>query len=202
MFSKTVPRAERAAAILGLLVLTAAGPVRDSDWPCAQRLVPVLTFGQFWTGPPASSDWRSDPEIAELVRSLAPRAVPVDAAVAKLRAFSEVLSAAERAAKLPTVFAGLLDETVKQRQEIIDRIKSLARRQREVEGVVAKLNTELLEQPEADSPGRADSIRQRDLVVRMFNDTQRTLRYACELPPALEGRLGRFAAVLQDLLPK
>ncbi len=188
-------------AILCLL-LGAAAPAQDSDWPCAQRLVPVLTFGQFWAGPPASVDWRSDPRIAELVRSVAPRAVPQDAAVAKLQAFSDALPPAQRAAGLPVVFAGLVDETTQQRQEIIDRIKSLARRQRDVEGIVAKLNTELADQPAAESAGRADAIRQRDLVVRMFQDTQRTLRYACDIPPALEGRLGRFAAVLQASMPK
>jgi hypothetical protein len=189
-------------AIPALLFLIGAGPVRNPDWPCAQQLVPVLSFGQFWAGPPAGSDWRSDPQITALVRSVAPRTVPLDTAVAKLEAFSDALPGAERAAKLPVVFAGLVDETAQQRQEIIDRIEALARRQREVEGVVAKLNTELADQPQVESTGRADTISQRDLVVRMFNDTQRTLRYACELPSALEGRLGRFAAVLQDLLPR
>jgi hypothetical protein len=189
-------------ALLGLVLLAAAAPAQDPDWPCAQRLVPVLTFGQFWAGPPPSVDWRSDSRIAELVRSVAPRAVPADTAVARLQAFSDALPAAERAAKLPVVFAGLVDETSQQRQDIIGRIEFLGRRQREVEGTVAKLNTELTDQPDAEAAGRADAIQQRDLVVRMFQDTQRTLRYACEIPSALEGRLGRFATVLQDAIPK
>ena len=189
------------AAILGPL-LAAAGPARNPDWPCAQRLVPVLSFGQFWAGPAPSADWRSDPQIADLVRAVAPRSVPLDTAIAKLRAFSDAVPETERPAKLPMVFAGLVDETTQQREEIIGRIKSLGRRQRDVEGVVAKLNTELAEQPDADAAGRADATRQRDLVIRMFQDTQRTLRYACEIPTALEGRLGRFAEVLRAALPK
>ncbi len=190
------------AILLGPLILAAAGLVQDPDWPCAQRLVPAVAFGQFWAGPPARTDWRANSQIAELVHSVAPRAVPLDAAVAKLRAFSDALPTEERAAKLPAVFAGLVDETSQQRQEIIDRIRSLARRQRDVRGVVAQMNAELADQTEAEPASRADAIQRRDLVVRMFEDTQRTLRYACELPPALEGRLGRFAAVLQDFLPK
>ena len=100
------------------------------------------------------------------------------------------------------VFVGLVDETSQQREEVIDRIKSLGRRQRDVEGVVAKLNTELADQSDAQAADRADAARQRDLVIRMFQDTQRTLRYACEIPTALEGRLGRFAEVLRAALPK
>ncbi|MBV9118658.1 MAG: hypothetical protein JOY63_14985 [Acetobacteraceae bacterium] len=190
-----------AAGALSLL-LVAAAPARNPDWPCAQRLVPVLSFGQFWAGPAPAADWRSDPQIAELVRAVAPRSVALDTAVAKLRAFSDALPETERPAKLPMTFAGLVDETSQQREEIIDRIKSLGRRQRDVEGVVAKLNTELAEQPDADAAGRADATRQRDLVIRMFQDTQRTLRYACEIPTALEARLGRFAEALQAALPK
>jgi len=189
------------AGILGL-ILVAAAPARNSDWPCAQRLVPVLSFGQFWAEPPPTTDWRSDPEIAELVRAVAPRSVPLDTAVAKLQAFSDARPEAERPTKLPMVFAGLVDETSQQREEVIDRIKSLGRRQRDVEGVVARLNTELADQSDAEAAGRADTVRQRDLVVRMFQDTQRTLRYACQIPSDLEGRLGRFANVLQAALPK
>jgi hypothetical protein len=191
----------RYASILGLL-LVAAVPARNSDWPCAQRLVPVLSFGQFWAGPAPAADWRSDPQIADLVRAVAPRSVPLDTAVAKLRAFSDALPEAERPTKLPMVFAGLVDETSQQREEVIDRIKSVARRQHDIEGVVAKLNTELADQPDAEAASHADATRQRDLVVRMFQDTQRTLTYACQIPPALEGRLGRFAEVLQAALLK
>ncbi|HJS85104.1 MAG TPA: hypothetical protein VJ779_06555 [Acetobacteraceae bacterium] len=137
--------------------------------------------------------------MAELVREVAPRSVPLDTAVAKLRAFADALPEAERAAKLPVVFAGLLDEVGQERQDVIERIESLARRQREVEHVVSRLNTELAGQPETETASRADAVHQRDLVIRMFQDTQRTLRYACELPVALESRLGRFAAALQEL---
>ena len=189
------------AGLLGL-ILVAAAPARTPDWPCEQRLVPVLSFGQFWAGPPAATDWRSDPQIADLVRAVAPRSVPLDTAVAKLRASSDALPEAERPTKLPVLFAGLVDETNQQRKEVIDRIKSLARRQHDIEGVVAKLNTELADQPDPEAASHADATRQRDLVVRMFQDTQRTLRYACQIPTALEGRLGRFAEVLQAALPK
>lgn len=188
------------AGIFGL-PLAPAAPAQTPDWPCAQRLVPTLSFAQFWAGPPASADWRSDPQIADVVRAAAPRSVPLDTAIARLRAFSDALPEAERGAKLPMVFAGLVDEIGQQRQDIIDRIKSLARRQRDVEHVVATLNTKLADQPDAEAASRADTMHQRDLVVRMFQDTQRTLRYACDLLSALEGRLGRFAAVLQAALP-
>jgi hypothetical protein len=37
-------------------------------------------------------------------------------------------------------------------------------------------------------------------VTRAFESTQRTMRYACEVPVQLEARLGRYARFLQARL--
>jgi len=67
---------------LGLAFVAAAkvhsAPPRaeDPDWPCQQRLVPKLTAAAYWSGAVLEGigDWRADPEIADLVRRLAPAA--------------------------------------------------------------------------------------------------------------------------------
>jgi hypothetical protein len=43
-------------------------------------------------------------------------------------------------------------------------------------------------------------VQRRDFVIRTFQETERTMRYACEVPVELEGRLGSFAKALEAKL--
>jgi hypothetical protein len=38
-------------------------------------------------------------------------------------------------------------------------------------------------------------------VIRQYEEVERTIRYACEVPVQLEARLGLFAQALQGALP-
>jgi hypothetical protein len=199
----------RASAILlaaGLVLsnaVLAAPPVTDPDWPCQQRLVPELTAATFWSGPPlpANADWHANTKIADEVAAVAPRDVPIDDAVAQIGHFAAALQPDERKTLLPLLFLGLVDDTNRQRSEVIDRIKELARRQRSLGDVVAKA-TQDVEAIPSDAQGddaqrRADLVQHRDFLIRTFEETQRTMRYACEVPVELEGRAGSFARALE-----
>ena len=179
-----------------LLLATAhaAPPVQDPDWPCVQRLVPSLAAGTYWTGPAPDADWRADPEVAALVAGIAPRNVPDDVALARLDAFAGALPPEGKPARLAALFAGLVDATNHERDQVIERLHALTRRQREINGLVSAVSTDLAH--EAD-PAKRDEMTQRRLfLIREFDQAQQTVRYACEAPVQLEARLGAFGRAL------
>jgi hypothetical protein len=202
-------------AMAGLLGLAgtnclAAPPPRggqDPEWPCQQRLMPTLGGGTLWSGPPLDSvgDWHGEPDVAELVGRITPRSVSIETGVAAIGAFADQLSANTDKRRLMTlVFAGLLDETNRERSEVIDRLKALGRRQHELADIASHAGEALRDIP-ADATGDA-AARRTDLeqrfafVTQAFENTQRTMRYACEAPVRLEARLGRYAQAVKDHL--
>jgi len=204
-----------AVLLAGLLALAdaacfaAPAPRRggDADWPCQQRLMPVIGSGALWSGPPLDSvgDWHGEPTVAELVGRIAPRNVSTDTGVAAIGTFADELPpAADRPRLMTLVFAGLLDETNRERTEIIARLKGLGRRQHELADIASRAGEALRGIP-ADATGD-DAARRTDLeqrfafVTQAFENTQRTMRYACEAPVRLEARLGRYAQAVKSRL--
>lgn len=193
----------RAAACLALLLAAgaawAAPPDKDPGWPCQQRLVPTLDPGNYWPDlPGVTRDWHADPRVAALVQDISPRAVSEADGVARIEAFRHA-AGADAGSLAPLAFTGLTDETNRARAAVIDRIRALTGRQREIAQRVAAATTELGRIP--DDPAHADQRRElterRGFMIRTFNDTQRTMRYACEAPVQLEARLGAYAAALR-----
>jgi hypothetical protein len=193
-----------AAVFVGAVgVLSAVPPVGDPDWPCEQRLVPKLAAAAYWNGPSLNDfgDWRADPVVANLVRRLAPRQVSTEEGVTGIAAFARTLSG-DRRHRLGLAFLGLLDESNRERAGLIEELKEIGRRQRELADLVARLATELNAIP-SDATGEAaarriDLQQRHDFSARNFEEIQRTIRYACETPVALDGRLGAWARELQS----
>jgi hypothetical protein len=176
----------------------------DPDWPCQQRLVPSLTAAAYWNGPqPADlGDWRTDPEVADLVQRLAPRRVTTEEGLAEIANIAKSLSNGDRPRRLALIFRGLLDETDRERTALITQLKEIGRRQRELADLVARLQTEL-DSVSSDTKGEAaarriDLQQRHDFTMRNFEEIQRTIRYACETPVALDARLGAWARALQS----
>ncbi len=194
------------AALLGLALAgpAAAQPHRgaDPDWPCVQRLVPRLTAGALWQGPLPEGDWRGDPKLAELVERVGPRRVTEEEGVAAIQAFATALDPTERRRLLPLAFAGLLEQTNAQRDGLIDAIRRFTRRQRELadqaRGAAAELRSL---PPDAPAERRAELEQRRHFTAKAFDDAERTVRFACEAPVRLEGRLGAYARALAEALP-
>lgn len=191
---------------LALVAVNArAAPPRaeDPDWPCQQRLVPKLTAAAYWNGPPLENlgDWRAEPETADLVRRLAPRRVSTQEGLAEIAAVVRTVSN-DRPRRLALVFRGLLEETDRERAGLIEELKEIGRRQRELADLVARLATELNAVP-PDARGeagakRTDLQQRHDFTARNFEEIQRTIRYACETPVELDARLGAWARALQE----
>ena len=178
--------------LAGAAAAMAAAPV-DPDWPCVQRLVPSLTAATLWPGQAPTGDWRADPRIAALVRDAADRRRPVDEAARRLEDFVATKPGAEAVSE---VFAGLVDQTNVERGQAIERLRSIARRERALASATDRVTTELEALP-ATAPERDDLTARRTLMIREYEEIGRTIRYSCEIPVDFEARLGRFAQVLQ-----
>lgn len=192
------------AAALALVGTARSAPPRaaDPDWPCQQILVPKLSAAAYWNGSPLErlGDWRADPAVASLVRRLAPRRVTTQEGLSQIASFAQSLQ--DRTRRLALAFSGLLEETDRERSALIGQLKEVGRRQRELAELVARLAAELNAIP-PDAPGeaaakRVDLQQRHDFTMRNFEEIQRTIRYACEAPVALDARLGAWARALQD----
>lgn len=190
----------RLALVGALLLAAAAGPTPggDPDWPCVQRLVPRLTVGALWDGPPPEGEWQAVPPVAALVERIAPRGIPESDGIAAIEAFAAPLDPPARRRALPLVFAGALEESNRLRDATIVQLRRVARRQHDLAERVRQLEAELRH---ADPAARDDLEQRRFFLAKTFVDAERTLRYACEAPVRLEARLGAYARALAAALP-
>jgi hypothetical protein len=191
------------ALLLGAATARSAPPAQDPDWPCQQRLVPKLSAAAYWNGPPLANigDWHADRTVADLVRRIAPRHVSTEEGLKEIAAFASSLSG-DRQRRLTLAFCGLLDESDRERAALLGELKQIGRRQRELAALVDQLATELNAIP-ANSIGEAaarriDLQQRHDFTARNFEEIQHTIRYACEIPVALDARLGAWARALQN----
>lgn len=197
-----------AAALLAPASLRAAPQPDAPDWPCVQRLVPELSTGTVWQGPPidqALDEWRTDPEVVELINEIAPRRVPVETAEATAARFITA-DPAEREKRASLLFAGLFDTLNRERGEVIAGLERLTRRQREfvraIEADAAQLR-KLQKDPDTEPAAVQDLTNRVTWQTRIFEERRRTIRYVCEVPVQIEKRLfvlGRAmqAAMQQD----
>ena len=192
--------------MLGALVIVlfagAAPRSEDPDWPCQQRLVPHLTPAAYWNGPvDERGNWQADPEITELVHRLAPRRVKTEEGLAAIMNFAKTTSE-DRPHRLALAFRGLLEETDRERAGLIEQLRQMGRRQRELADLVARLGNELAAiAPDVTGEAaekRLDLQQRHDFTVRNFEEIQRTIRYACDIPVELDARLGVWARALQQ----
>ncbi|KAA2213503.1 hypothetical protein [Teichococcus oryzae] len=196
--------------VLGLLGAPAARGAtgNDPDWPCVQRLVPVLSAGSIWSGPalPADGSWRQEPKVAALVSAIAPRAVPDAEGVRAIEGFAAPLDAEARRRLLPMAVSGTLAETNRTRSGLIESIRGFARRQRGLAETVRQLSEQLdAMDPEAkgEAAARREELQQRlFFATKTFQDAERTMRYMCEAPVRLEARFGAYARAFQAALPE
>ena len=201
---RALPMLLVALACLARVAAEAAPRNADPDWPCQQALVPEIAAATVWAGPSLEGigDWRSEPGVAALVGRAAPRGVAAADGETAIEEFAKGLSG-DRNRLITLAFAGLLDETNRQRAEVIGRIKQLAQRQRSLADVVARLTAEVDAAPPDEgepSPERAELLQRWNFSSRAYTEVQHTMRYACEVPGQLDARLGAYARALQAAL--
>lgn len=200
-------------ALLGLLALTpgAATAFGDENWPCVQRKVEHLSWGQMWTGPalPDTPQWRQDDQLAELVPLLTARGVALE----ELAPLVEALEASEtetRAERLTRLFAGAFQEIDNERYAIIGGISRFAEKHR---GLSEQIDTKreeaqkLLARAEATDDNDAwDAYEVLEDEIfwdtRIYQDRQRSITYVCESPVLLEKRAFAVAQMILGQMPE
>lgn len=203
---RIVGLAAAAALALAAAGLPAVAAGEDPDWPCVQRLVPTISAGMVWAGPPLDGlpDWHTDPEVAKLAGELADRRLAPADAEARVEDFAETLQDADRSRKLSMLFAAVLETVNADRSSVINGIKSYARRQKALASKIEATLAELDALPRDGSPEqqarRAELTEQNTWDTRIYEERERSLAYLCETPVLLEQRVFAIARAIQNFL--
>lgn len=201
------------AAVATLIVcVIAASPAQafnDPDWPCQQRKVRHLSWGQMWTGPalPESARaWRDDAELAGLVALIAPRRTGLDDVPALLAEIGPA-DGRSRDDRLTALFAGVFARIDGERAEIVDGISRLAKRERARSERIDALRGDLAALQAAADPSNFDALDRIEELedeiaweTRIYDDRRRSFQFVCESPVLLEKRAFAIARIIQGAL--
>jgi hypothetical protein len=196
------------AALLALSIPAAAFAAagKDPDWPCIQRKVPELSFGQIWTGselPASAKDWSKDNRISELVEELAARRLPIADAQQQIKEFAAGLPADRLNDQMAMLVQGLFEHMDHERSEVMSGIGRYARNQLEL---AARLRKEASEvdamrgKPDANVNEIAMRTDRLTWETRVFEERVQSLTYVCEVPTLIEQRLYALAKTVNEVL--
>ncbi|MEL7173288.1 MAG: hypothetical protein AAFU72_06935 [Pseudomonadota bacterium] len=195
--------------VSAFLPLDARADFGQQDWPCQQRKVLHLSWGQMWAGPPLPEDpaaWRDDAEIDGLSALLAARRTSMPEAEALV---ASVEAGADRARedRLVALFAGSFARIDRERARIVEGIERLSRRERARTDRIEALRTEIAElravtgEKDFDGLDRIEELE--DTLAwetRIYEDRRRSLQFVCESPVILEKRAFALARLIKDAL--
>lgn len=192
-------------AACGLMIGAAAPGPRDPDWPCQQIKVPHLSLAAVWSGPALDGqqgDWRQDPQLADLVQSMAQRRVPIDQMQEKIRAFA-AHAGDQKVPKLLLALSAVFNLLDQERSTVIDGLDRFGGRQKELAATLRQ-DTEKLRAMQAAADADASQVDQMEQRVtwegRVFQDRRQALSYACDVPAKIEQRLFAIARTVQEAL--
>jgi hypothetical protein len=199
-----------AGRVVAMLLMAAASvqaaPVpSDPDWPCQQIKVPRLSLATMWSGPAPeqqSGDWRTDQDVANLVRATAQRRMPVERAQTTIHDFAHATP--DKQPKLLELLVGLFSVLDDERAAVIAGLDRFGARQQELAANLrddnAKLSA-LRAEPSSDA-GEINQMTQKvTWGAEVYQDRRRSLSYACEVPGKIEQRLFALARAIQSELP-
>ena len=178
----------------------------DPDWPCIQRKVPELSFGQIWNGPElpsAAADWTKDAAITGLVAELAARRVPITEAEQMIRDYSARLTSSERQTQLAKLMQGLFEHMNRERSQVISGIARYAHTQRDMAESLRR-DASAVDALRAKAGADANEIAARDdqlvLRTRIFQERVQSLTFVCEVPTLIEQRLYALAKTVSQTM--
>jgi hypothetical protein len=181
---------------------------QDPDWPCIQRKVPQLSLGQIWTGPElpeSAKDWAKDADIAELIKEVAARRVPIAEAEQEIKDFAATLPPDQAATRLAMLVQGLFDHMDAERSQVMSGIARYAHRQVQIAADLRKEASAvdaLREKPDADPNEIAARTDRLTFSTRLFEERVQSLTFVCEVPTLIEQRLYQLTKTVAALVPK
>ncbi len=201
-----------ASLLLTVIVGTALSPgtsfaadPRYPDWPCRQIKVPELSVAAIWAGPPIDdigTTWESDAQVRDLVTRVSARRTPLEEAE---KAVTDFLAAdpkdKQRRAKL--LFAGVFATLNHERTDVMNGIERFSKQEKAFAEQIrskARQVRELEDDPNRDQAKLDELGNAINWDRRIFEERRKTISYVCEVPTAIEQRLGALARAIQQSL--
>ncbi|MEJ1160801.1 hypothetical protein [Prosthecomicrobium sp. N25] len=196
-----------AAACLLVLAGTAAAAAAstDPDWPCVQVRNPQIAATAIWGGPEipeAAKEWWTEPDVADAVRTIASRRIPIEEAEKIIDGIAK--GEGDRTLRLSKLFVGMLERVNVERNRIMAGLGRYARKQRAFADRIEKVGDQiaLLKAGKtvegvttADLPKLEEEMK---WDIRVFDERNQSLTYVCESPGLLEQRAFELARLIAE----
>ena len=182
-------------------------PGTPEGWPCIQRYQPAVSAGAFWSRELLEDvDWDEAPRLRNLADAVTERAVPLEEARARVRAFLEAQEkAGEDLRQTANLLVTALDEFInRKRDRVIEGIGRFSARQQMMISRIetqAKKIEELKATAEPDAEALEDLEARQKWDVRVFDEREDLIGHLCEQPVLLEQKffaLGRDVAAFLE----
>lgn len=189
--------------VVGLADRSFAADPRYPDWPCTQAKVPEISLAAVWAGPALDDvvgKWKDDAKINALVERLAARRTPLDDAQKLVAEFLSG-STAEKTEMGKLLFAGLYETLNAQRSSVMNGLERVTRKQREAADHIRADTLTLHELQDAPTPDQnriEQFANQLTWQTRIFEDRNKVIRFACEVPTAIDQRLFALGRTIQQ----
>lgn len=197
------------AAAASSLPAGAAGEKEHPDWPCVQRKVVTLTSTQIWDGPTVEEikDWQADADVTKLVPGLVSRRIPLDEAVAAIKALADRIPPGARDEAMKRMFAGVLVRINEERSSVIAGVERYQKRQRTRAEEIERQSSEIIKLKEAakDDASRkalAEAEEKFKWDTRIFQERQQNIPVACEIPVQIEQRAFELGRAIRTHMSK
>jgi hypothetical protein len=188
--------------IAGSTIQAFAADPRYPDWPCAQAKVPEISLAAVWAGPPlddVAGKWKNDDKVDALVGRLAARRTSLEDAEKLITDF--LSTSKDKIEKGKLLFAGLFDALNTQRSSVMNGLERVTRKQREAADKIRADTLAFHELQDAPSPDQAkieQLANQLTWQTRIFEDRNKVIRFACEVPVAIDQRLFALGRTIQQ----
>jgi hypothetical protein len=180
----------------------------ETEWPCMQRKVLMLTAAQMWDGPDveALTSWQDDAEMNRLIKGLVSRANPMEMVTESLEHWAKAQPDALRDERLKTLFAGVLKTINNDRAVVMAGIERFQHRQKQLADRIQEQGAALgalRAKAVTDENAKADLTTAEDRYkwdTRFFAERQESIPYACDIPVQIEQRAFDLAREIRSLM--
>lgn len=191
-----------ALVVAGATTPAFAADPRYPDWPCAQAKVPEISLAAVWAGPSlddVKDKWKTDSKVDPLVARLAARRTSMEDAEKLITDF--ISNSKDKAQSGKLLFAGLFDSLNAQRSSVMNGLERVTRKQRAAADKI-RADTlalhELQDAPTPDATKVEQLANQLTWETRIFEDRNKVIRFACEVPTIIDQRLFALGRTIQQ----
>lgn len=187
---------------LGTATQAFAADPRYPDWPCVQAKVPEISLAAVWAGPPlddVTNTWKADSKVDPLVARLAARRTSMDDAEKLVTEF--LSNSKDKALNGRMLFAGLFETLNAQRNSVMNGLERVMRKQRAAADQIRANTLSLHELQDSTTPDTAkieQLSNQLTWETRIFEDRNKVIRFACEVPTIIDQRLFALGRTIQQ----